>query len=179
MESMRVKYIENYFYSALESSPLCASATAVPRKLFQEVGNFPIGESRGGDLDMWLRIALERPIAYSTRVESVYHRDATNRIDVPGYRTEQRRLVRTALERLKADDVSERLRFDLREYVAPFQLHRATANILAGRPVVARQELGECRTSAFLRRKWWLLFWTCVPACVTRILYRLKSSFHG
>jgi len=72
--------IANYFHLCPE--PICSSSVAVPKRVFDSVGPFPIGVQRGEDSDMWCRIALKYPIAFSTRVGAVYHQEADNRICV-------------------------------------------------------------------------------------------------
>jgi glycosyltransferase involved in cell wall biosynthesis len=72
--------IPNYFRSVLATPPVWSSAVAVWKTVFSEVRQFPIGIKRGGDLDMWARIALKYPIAFSNRVSAIYYTNATSRI---------------------------------------------------------------------------------------------------
>jgi hypothetical protein len=59
--------------------PVWISAAAVPRRVFDTVGLFPVGVQPGEDADMWCRIALKYPIAFSHRTGAVYHLEAENR----------------------------------------------------------------------------------------------------
>ena len=68
--------IPNYF----RGSPVWSSAVVIPRRVFDAVGFFSVGRARGEDLDMWCRIALKFPIAYSTQVGAIYRQDADNRL---------------------------------------------------------------------------------------------------
>jgi glycosyltransferase involved in cell wall biosynthesis len=70
--------IPNYFRSA-PGYPVWTSAVAIPRRVFEVVGGFPEGVPRGGDLDMWCRIALKYLIAFSSRPLAVWHLEADNR----------------------------------------------------------------------------------------------------
>ena len=73
--------IPNFFRtSILDPDPFNSSTVAVPKRVFGSVGLFPVGVPRTGDTDMWCRIALRFPIALSTQVGGVYHREAENRI---------------------------------------------------------------------------------------------------
>lgn len=73
--------IPNYIRSAaLGSPPVWTSAVAVPRSVFDQVGLFVERINMGEDLDMWLRIALKYPIAFSWQGIAVYRRDSKNRL---------------------------------------------------------------------------------------------------
>ena len=72
--------IPRYFRSALCSPPVCSSAVAVWKKVFNEVGLFPVGEKRGGDLETWARIALKYPIAFNTNISAHYWQNSGNRV---------------------------------------------------------------------------------------------------
>lgn len=168
--------IPNYFQAAMGSSPVWTSAVAVPRRVLDEVGRFPDGEERGGDLDTWLRIALRRPIAYSSIVAAIYHRDATARIDIVGYSTHEFRLVRTALAALEANSVPPGLKEDVQEYISQFQLNTAAGKVLAGDCAAARRILSACRTSHSAHRKLWWLLWSFAPRGWPRRLWALRNG---
>ena len=70
--------IQNYFVSSLYYSPISSSSVCVSKKAFQELGGFPEGIKNGGDLDLWCRMALKFPFAYSSRPSAVYRRDSEN-----------------------------------------------------------------------------------------------------
>lgn len=57
----------------LYTSYLWTSALAVRRTAFDEVGTFTLGVRRGQDLDMWVRLALRYPVAWSPKVCAIYH----------------------------------------------------------------------------------------------------------
>ena len=65
-------------------APFNSSCAAVPREVFDAAGLFREGERIGEDTDMWCRIALRFPVAFSSEVCAVYHRDADNRAYVGG-----------------------------------------------------------------------------------------------
>jgi len=70
--------IPNYFESAIEWSPVNASSLAIPKKIFEEIGMFNEKICLGEDLDMWGRIAIKYPVAFSRKEEVIYNRDHIN-----------------------------------------------------------------------------------------------------
>jgi len=64
----------------LGDPPVCSSTVAIPLGIFYDLGFFKVGEKIGEDLDLWGRIALQKPIAFSWRGKAVYHLDATERV---------------------------------------------------------------------------------------------------
>jgi len=62
------------------------------RKVFEEVGLFKVGESRGEDLEMWVRIALSRGICFSWDGGAKYWNDD------PGRACSKRNIQRIPME---------------------------------------------------------------------------------
>ncbi len=71
--------LPDFFLSSLQGAPFCASSVLHSRGLLDEIGGFPAGVGLGEDLDVWIRIALRYPVAFSPVSGAVYHRDAQNR----------------------------------------------------------------------------------------------------
>jgi glycosyltransferase involved in cell wall biosynthesis len=175
--------IPNYFRSAT-SYPVSASAVAIPRRVFDSVGLFPVGVAIGGDLDMWCRIALRYPICFSTQVGAIYHKEAENRICVSNTVMKQHSFVRAIQDALSSGILPPELRRDVFEYMAVYQVDIASRNILAGNPRYARQLLWSCRGTRELANAWkvWMLLsvlprsW---PARLRAAKMRLKSPLHA
>lgn len=72
--------VDNYFKASIKNQLICASAVAIPKKVFNDVGYFPIGMARGEDLNMWLRIALKYDVAFSNNICVTYNQNADNRV---------------------------------------------------------------------------------------------------
>ena len=92
--------IEKYFRVGLYY-PVWSSASAVPKKVLQEIDGFPVGEFKGGDVDTWLKIALRYPIAWSSpNILAIYYQDATNRMSLTRWNKEPNvsRSARNALD---------------------------------------------------------------------------------
>lgn len=58
---------------------ISASSVVIPKRVFSELGGFPLDIKRGEDLNMWCRIALNYDIAYFNEVCATYFYDADNR----------------------------------------------------------------------------------------------------
>ena len=70
----------NYFQATMDGpSPIIASAFAVTKTVFADVGLFPVGVRYGEDADLWCRIAMRYPVIYSRQICAIYHYNADNR----------------------------------------------------------------------------------------------------
>jgi glycosyltransferase involved in cell wall biosynthesis len=146
--------ITDYFRVAL-GFPVWTSAAAVPRRVLDEVGGFRVSEVQEEDVDLWLRIALGYPMAWSSEPAAVYHKDATNR-SVGFQRWSGEPLIsRTGRQALADGLVPAGHRQDLREYLAHFQVNAARDCLVRGKREVARQLLEYARGTRKFATKWW------------------------
>jgi len=72
--------VPSYFRSARKYSLVCCSTAATRESIIESVGRFPTGERYGGDMEMWCRIALRYPVAFSNRDGAITYADADNRV---------------------------------------------------------------------------------------------------
>ncbi|MEX0729476.1 MAG: glycosyltransferase family A protein [Aquisalimonadaceae bacterium] len=56
-----------------------SSSVCVRKKVFQEVGGFPVGERLGEDVYLWIMLAMHGELAHTGRVISRVYRNAQNR----------------------------------------------------------------------------------------------------
>ncbi len=98
--------IPDYFLSAsFGEPPVCSSAVAIPREIFDTVGFFKVGEKMGEDLDMWGRVALHYPIAFSWKGVALYRLDSTARACLINYLEKELPFVRFVKEQFKSKRV--------------------------------------------------------------------------
>jgi glycosyltransferase involved in cell wall biosynthesis len=71
--------VADYFRRALQANFVWVSAAVAPRARIVEAGGFRVGQHRGGDRDMWARLALTGPVAYEPRPLATYRADAAGR----------------------------------------------------------------------------------------------------
>jgi glycosyltransferase involved in cell wall biosynthesis len=169
--------IPRYFRAAaLGDPPVSSSAASIPRFIFDSMGMFPIGEALGEDVDMWGRIALKYPIAFSWKIGAIYHQEALGRACTANVLIEDSPFIRTAKKAIDNGDISEEISRDLREYIAMKELEIARRKVLYGDIKNARKLLNNCKTSLFCLRKkklFWY-FWAVMPRSLTRMAFQAK-----
>jgi glycosyltransferase involved in cell wall biosynthesis len=163
--------LPSYFKAvALGAPPISASTVAIPRCLLKEIGGFNTDMWRGEDLDLWGRIALRYPIAFSWDGMGIYHTEAINRACNRTELIGENTAILTAKEALKAGKVPPVVQEDFQEYITRLQIWEAWFNIRAKRPELARVILKSCNTTKLAREKYWALFWAYVPPKVYKQL---------
>lgn len=153
--------IPSFFRSALGSSPVWTSAVAIPKEVLDAVGCFVLCPVVGEDVELWARIALRYPIAFSGRVGATYHMEAENRYCETTF---THAFATESLEQaMPGRAIPAHLLPDVREFVAHQKLVAASRYIVSGQPGLARDILRACRTRRFLRHKLWWWFWSLLP----------------
>ena len=175
--------IPQYFKSAyLGAPPIWTSTVTVPKRVIEKVGYFKEGEPLGEDLDMWGRIAINYPIAFSWKIGAIYYQNARNRsIDGDHFQNERETpFVASARKAIGNGEVRPSVLTDLREYVARRQIDLAGSYLRRGNNVkVSRRILLDAnpQTHGLLRRKRLLLLCTYFPARVRSLVSEVKSHF--
>ncbi|MDI6704575.1 MAG: glycosyltransferase [bacterium] len=163
--------LPNYFRAAVRgTSPLLTSIVAVPKCILNEMGGFNTNAWFGEDADLWGRIALKYPVAFSWDGMGIYHEDTSNRATNKKKPIREHVFVISARTALQAGEVPPELKEDFLEYVASRQIQIAYRNLEAGRPDLARDNLKGCKTR-YLWKKYWALLWAYIPS---RIYLTLK-----
>jgi glycosyltransferase involved in cell wall biosynthesis len=71
--------LDDYFKIASQGDlPFTMSSIVIQRSLFESIGGFPLDEPIGEDQDLFCRVALNAPIAYSPNIHSLYYKDVEN-----------------------------------------------------------------------------------------------------
>lgn len=158
-----------YFIAAtLGAQPFNSSSASVPKHIFSELNGFAVGNNMGEDLDMWCRIALKYPIAFSTNIGAIYCQNAVNRSCKKYLEMEEIPVINTLRDAVRKREVPVEMLRDVKEYIANRQIELAKGNILSGNLKFARNILSECKTSKYIVRKFWWIFWTRMPKSFTR-----------
>ncbi|HLT52566.1 MAG TPA: hypothetical protein VKZ97_01660, partial [Flavobacteriaceae bacterium] len=74
--------LDNYFKSSINNTIAWTSAVAIPKKVLLETNGFDesITLGAGEDTDLWIRIALNYPVAFSNIATAVHNLHAFNRL---------------------------------------------------------------------------------------------------
>jgi len=169
--------IPNWFRSAIGSSPVWTSAVVVRKGVFDTVGCFVLCAGVAQDAELWGRIALRYPIAFSWRVSAVYHKEAENRRW--GIMVTHVFASDSFEQALRDPQVAARVLPDAQEFLAHERLVAASAYILHGQAQVARSILRKCKTHRFLWRKLWWSFWSLLPAGWVNLAWHGKRWLRG
>jgi len=109
-----------------------ASSVTIPRKIFLETGGFQAGFWWGEDIDMWGRIALKYPIAYSSQVCAIYYQNVANSAVERKKPVKVHHFVKTTREALELGRVPHEFVNDLKEYIKFLEMFTAKHDIKAG-----------------------------------------------
>lgn len=125
--------VSDYFRKARMTSIVFPSSVAVHKRVFNKVTTFAEGEHRGGDRDMWARIALYFPMAYTSRVLAIYRSDAQGRENVRSDRHLQHPpFAKYAEQAFKKQGIPYEPAEDVREYVHHLWVGYSSSCILSG-----------------------------------------------
>jgi glycosyltransferase involved in cell wall biosynthesis len=176
-KSPREGFLPNYFESAaLGEPPVWTSAAGIMKKIYFEVGGFPVGESSGEDLDLWAKIALKYPVAFSSDITAVYHMEGSNRLDDNYHSIEEEPFLKTGKKALAEGAVPEKMLPYFKEYIARKEIDTAVMNIYAGDYPLARKILARTETRCHRLEKFkWTIITRIPKSMFDRIRY-IKNS---
>ena len=84
-----INYPQSYYQSG--AMPIWTGAACMPRKVFDEMGGFPLGVKLGEDFLLWAKTALHYPVAFCEKPLAYYNNDvpamlrATRNLHAPEY----------------------------------------------------------------------------------------------
>jgi glycosyltransferase involved in cell wall biosynthesis len=176
--------LPDYFKSgAYGEFPVNSSVTVIPKKIFQEVGGFPVGYWWGPDADLFGKIAIKYPVAFSWELGAIYHWDAENRAcdkieTIGSLDIEDEPFIKTARAALKKQEVPLKLKESLNEYIAKREIGWAYRYIEAGKFDNARTILKRSKTIWFLKEKKRLLFLINIRYPITFFLREKRTRVY-
>jgi glycosyltransferase involved in cell wall biosynthesis len=164
--------LPNYFFSAVRGEyPVWTSAVCIPKAIFTDAGGFPVDAQWGEDADLWGKIALKYPIAFSWEIGAIYHWDAQDRA-CNRLSLDEEPFVRTGRQAIAEDRVPDEILPDFIEYINKKEIYRAACNIMEGKPGLSRRILTHINTRLFYLHKIVLTFISFLPEKIARPLVR-------
>lgn len=161
--------LPNYFRSAtLGSFPVRSSNVVIPKYVFNLVGLFPKGRWWGEDSDMWGRIALEYPVAFSWDAQVIIHHDNDKKCKYKPI--EKHPFVETAITKINNKEVSKNILDDLKEYISREEISTAVLILENGNHKKARELLFKCKTKTLKNSRNTYILLSFLPHNVYRIL---------
>jgi len=164
--------LPNYFSSAVRGEyPVWTSAVCIPKNIFTGMGGFPVDAWWGEDADLWGKIALKYPIAFSWDIGAIYHWDALDRTcSRPSLNEEP--FVKTGKRAIAEEMVPDAILPDFIEYINKKEIYRAACNIMAGNRELSRRILKDTDTYLFHPQEILLEIFSFLPHKITGPLIR-------
>jgi glycosyltransferase involved in cell wall biosynthesis len=164
----------------MANSPLHPSATAIPKNIFQEIGGFNQNEYLYEDVDLFIRIGLRYPIAWSREHLARYHQDAVNRALGTKLWVREPAVSVTARQAIADGLVPDKLIDILKEYSHQVQIQAAVHCIYQGKKDMASQLLALSRSTKKSRSLWRQCFiLNLLPGRAGSFILRAKKKITG
>ena len=163
-----------YFKYAPEF-PFVSICVGIPKSTFESVGYFNPNIRMHEDNEMWTRIALVRPIAFSKKSCACYNQGTTNQMTRNYYPLVNEPIIDyiTSFPREALDNHSEcQYIYRYMDYV---RLETGIWNVLGGERKIARSFFASINEKELLSKKWLWLFLSYFPLWVIDILSSLRK----
>lgn len=157
--------LSSYFRSSALACiyPFMPCCVAIPKKTFETVGYFNPDLRWGEDSEMWGRIALSCPIAYTSEIGAVYFAVASNKMTDNPCVVPIHPFKKYVLTLPKDEQKIIQMRDDVQLYLQKENLAVAFNNLQALDKKIARNNLREVRDRAFCIQKIGLLVLSYFP----------------
>lgn len=159
--------VPDFFGSGLVYRLAWTSAVAVPKATFEEVGKFDpeITLGAGEDTDLWVRLALAYPVAFSNTVTASHRLDAEHRLS-------HSQTLKRKFADFKKFEAVEKTNLTLKKFLDRYRAEYALKHKLAGDSENFRfYRNGIDDTNISIKTKWLL----GLPSFVLRLFYRIKK----
>jgi glycosyltransferase involved in cell wall biosynthesis len=134
--------LNNYFSIAGHGDlPFMTSSTVITRRLFKQLGGFPLGETMGEDQALFSQVALWASIVYSPLVLLKYHIDSENRACDRHLPNDLLPFAKRLVDWVENKSTDTRLNKDILTYCAAHTCQLVKLNLAAGNLVIAKQLL--------------------------------------
>ena len=167
--------LPNYFKSGIEGAhPIITIVVGIHKDIFLEMSGFDEYSFVGMDLDLWARIAIKYPIAFSWNIGAIYHMDATSRVCSNLQPIMYHPLSINGKKAIRNNEIPMNILPDFKEHSAKKEIQVAARNILAGDVISARKMIDEVETKRFYFDKQKCKMYCQLPNYIYKFINRWK-----
>ena len=130
--------------------------------------------NQGEDLDLWAKIAIKYPIAFSWNAGAIWHLEAANRICAKLRPIRYHPLIINGKKAIKNNEIPLHILPDFKEYIAKKEIEVAARNILSGDVATAKKMIEEVETKRFYIDKLKCRMYCQLPIYVFKFITRWK-----
>ncbi len=180
LENLIPKELENkkklvdFFQYSIFNLLIHIDSTVIRKSSFEKVGFFPIGVTHGEDQDLFARLALKYPLAYSGKVGTHYSLDSDNRACKNVKLTELWPFLKENNELLQHQKLTDEQKFYIHEYVAIRMISRARALKNNGKTLKSIQLLMRHKNTVLFKKMWIQSFIICL---LPNQIFKVLKSF--
>lgn len=173
--------IPQFFQVAATSEPVTSSSVCIPKTVFSRIGNFVLGRWWGEDTEMWGRIALHYPVAFSKKPCVIYHHEATSRANERKKLEKDHPFMQTAFDYIKKNqkELPASVLSDLQEYLETLKLKVAGRALKSGEPEFARNILRDCNSKIKRRERNMMYLISLLPRFAYPIVRGIKIELYS
>lgn len=135
---------DDYLDLVIKDNTFSTNTVCIPKSAFKYVGNFDLDISRGQDIDMWLRVAANFPVAFLNKKTAIYNLE---QIKVPLRKKHKNNIIGAGLNRhakmVKDNSLNIKTQEKLYEYYAKRMINFGQKSILQGHKDIARYTIIE------------------------------------
>ncbi len=153
------------FFGVNGAFPGCTITSVIPKRIFQEMGGFPVNVQLGEDWDLWGRIAFHYPVAHIEKALGIIHMDAVNKLtNNKMYQNITTHPLQVSIASYPHDILYNHPQYDdILLCMDRLNIWMATLHIENGRGYVARSVLKRVHNKKLLRLKLFLYVVSTIP----------------
>lgn len=171
-------YLDSWFNVYIESGfpPFCPCCVALHREVFSKAGYFNPDSRMSEDLEMWVKVAYNCPIVFTTEIHARYHLFADNKMSLDYYPIEKLPPV-VYLEGIPQDELMQHRNYaDILLAIEYMNLIAAYFNIGAGDKIRAKELIRTSASDKWVLRRTGLWVLTLLPKGVGMFVIRCYAK---
>lgn len=126
--------VDDFFESSTINCIAYTSAVMIPKKVCEELGGFNSNYTSGEDTDLWIRIALKYPVAFTNSVSVIIHMTAENQITKTSIETRKHFDLEKFIEEERTNKTLKKY-LDLNRFSIAIQ-HKIAGNHLISKDII-------------------------------------------